>query len=213
MAAPRVNRTAFAVLGYLTCWGPMSGYEIKKAIEGGTSYFWAESYGQIYPILKRLDAEGLARAVSKHGEGARGKRVYEVTAAGRKALDAWLLAPTETHAVRDEFLLKIFFGKRLAPDVLRRRLEEFRIEQQLRLDRYALLRRGIESSSPYEATEDMPYWRITLRSGERATQAKIDWCNETIREIDRIEAARGRTTKAKAQRKKSGSRRRTDRDK
>jgi hypothetical protein len=36
-----------------------SGYEIHKAIEDNFGSFWGESYGQIYPTLKRLAAEGL----------------------------------------------------------------------------------------------------------------------------------------------------------
>ncbi len=207
MGASRVNRTAFAILGYLTCWGPMSGYDVKKALEGSASNFWAESYGQIYPILKRLDADGLARPVAKNGEGARGKRVYEVTAAGRKALDAWLGEPTEPETVRNEFLLKLFFGKRLGPGVLRDRLEDQRRSQRRLLERYETLRRGLESSFP--DSEDMPYWRMTLRYGERAARAQMDWCNETLEEVARIESARaasGKTSRkaGRARRRRGG---------
>lgn len=188
MGASRVNRTAFAILGYLTCWGPMSGYDVKKALEGSASNFWAESYGQIYPILKRLHADGLARPVANAGDGSRGKRVYEVTPAGRKALDAWLGEPTDLGTVRDEFLLKLFFGKRLAPGVLRDRVEDHRRSQHRLLERYETMRRGLESSFP--ESEDMPYWRMTLRYGERVARAQMDWCNEALGEVGRIESAR-----------------------
>lgn len=194
MAAPRVNRTTFAVLGYLACWGPMSGYDIKKALEGSASNFWAESYGQLYPILKRLAEEGLVRPQGReNGSSARGKKVFEITAAGTKALDAWLAEPTETGPVRHEFLLKMFFGKRAAPDVLRKHIEEHRQAQEEFLEHYEVLRRGLESSFP--DSEDLPFWRITLRYGERERRAQIDWCNETLEEIARIEAPRARKKK------------------
>jgi len=56
MASP--SRTIYAVLGFLTV-RPMSGYDIKKAVEVSIANFWTESYGQIYPVLKRLTEQGL----------------------------------------------------------------------------------------------------------------------------------------------------------
>ena len=32
----------------------MSGYEIKALVDKSTRFFWAASYGQIYPELQRL---------------------------------------------------------------------------------------------------------------------------------------------------------------
>ena len=55
----RKARTHYAILGLL-CWKPMSGYDIKKMVEVGLSYFWSESYGQIFPTLNRLVDDGLA---------------------------------------------------------------------------------------------------------------------------------------------------------
>ena len=46
------NRSKYAVLGMLAT-GPKSGYDIKQTIETSIGHFWNESYGQIYPILKR----------------------------------------------------------------------------------------------------------------------------------------------------------------
>jgi DNA-binding PadR family transcriptional regulator len=54
------GKTRFAVLGILS-YGPMSGYDIKKFYEKNVAGFWSESYGQIYPILKRLAEEGHLR--------------------------------------------------------------------------------------------------------------------------------------------------------
>ena len=38
---------------------PLSGYDIKAIVDRSTRFFWAASYGQIYPELRRLEAEGL----------------------------------------------------------------------------------------------------------------------------------------------------------
>jgi len=71
----KYNRTAYTILGMLSIEPNLSasGYEIRKAIESTVGYFWGESFGQIYPTLKRLAAEGLIvpckskSAVKKNG--------------------------------------------------------------------------------------------------------------------------------------------------
>ena len=47
----------WAVLGLLGL-RPMSGYDIKRAVDRTIRHFWAASYGQIYPELKRLEEAG-----------------------------------------------------------------------------------------------------------------------------------------------------------
>ncbi len=53
-----IGATPNALLGLLSL-EPMSGYDIRQMISRSIGYFWSESYGQIYPGLKRLAAEGL----------------------------------------------------------------------------------------------------------------------------------------------------------
>ena len=50
--------TAYVILGMLA-WGPLSGYDIKAVVDRSVRFFWAASYGQIYPELKRLSEAGL----------------------------------------------------------------------------------------------------------------------------------------------------------
>ena len=40
------------ILGLLSG-APRSGYEMKAIVDRSTRYFWAASYGQIYPELRR----------------------------------------------------------------------------------------------------------------------------------------------------------------
>src|SRR5262245_4630585 len=89
---PKENRSRYALLGLLS-WGPMSGYDIKKVAEQSIANFWNESYGQIYPMLKRLAAEGLATASGEKQVGKPDRYVYALTEQGRKALQGWLRKP------------------------------------------------------------------------------------------------------------------------
>ncbi len=93
-AKPKRNKTASAILG-LVAWKPMSGYDIKKLIEIGLSYFWHESYGSLYPTLNRLVERGLATRRQEPRHGKRKRHVYRITAKGRREVRTWLREPTD----------------------------------------------------------------------------------------------------------------------
>jgi DNA-binding PadR family transcriptional regulator len=97
------------ILGLLAS-RPLSGYDIKAIVDRSTRFFWAASYGQIYPELRRLEEEGLISGQDA-SNGNRGRRVYQLTPAGHEALVHWLLEDrTTTVELRDESLLRLFFG-------------------------------------------------------------------------------------------------------
>jgi DNA-binding PadR family transcriptional regulator len=103
-----VSPTGYVILGMLS-WRPMSGYDVKSIVDNSTRFFWAASYGQIYPELQRLADAGLIEGEAEPGS-ARRRTVYRLTRSGRKALRGWLAEEPETFEQRDEGLLKLFFA-------------------------------------------------------------------------------------------------------
>src|SRR5215469_2423712 len=99
------NKSRYALLGILSM-SPGSGYDVKKFMEQSTSYFWRESYGQIYPILKQLVEEGLATSHTEKQEGKPERYVYTLTERGKEELQRWLADPVEQSVERNELLLK-----------------------------------------------------------------------------------------------------------
>ena len=93
-----LSPTAYVILGMLG-WRPMSGYEIKALVES-TRFFWAASYGQIYPELRRLAAAGLIEGKSSP-RGAEAQRL-PADARGAQGARAWLAADPEIFELRDE---------------------------------------------------------------------------------------------------------------
>ena len=90
--------------------GSRTGYDIKQKIEISTRFFWGASYGQIYPELKRLERAGLVEAEADPRGGVK-RTAYKLTEAGESALHEWLADPSDLlFEMRDEALLKIFFG-------------------------------------------------------------------------------------------------------
>src|SRR3954465_9601862 len=102
-----MTSTDYALLGLLTL-KPMSGYELRQLIAQSISHFWGESYGQLYPSLKRLESTGLATKHSESGQK-RDKFVYSITAKGRERLQEWLALPPKPQPPGGELLLKLFF--------------------------------------------------------------------------------------------------------
>ncbi len=99
----------FAFLALLAA-GPAHGYELKQLLE---ERFGAAlpplNAGQVYTTLARLERDGLVAGADVPDDG-RQKRTYELTAAGRVALEEWLATPTAGTRLRDEFFLKLVFA-------------------------------------------------------------------------------------------------------
>ena len=68
--------------------------------------------GQIYVTLGRLERDGLVVGQAVPGDS-RGKRVYELTEAGREALAAWIEAPVSGRRLKDEFFMKFIVSRQL----------------------------------------------------------------------------------------------------
>ena len=75
------------VLKILVRRGPMHGYAITSQIETFSSALRVEQ-GSLYPALHRLEESGLVKARWVVTAKNRRARVYEVTAAGRRQLEA-----------------------------------------------------------------------------------------------------------------------------
>jgi DNA-binding PadR family transcriptional regulator len=107
----RESTTRYVILGVLSQLGPASGYEIRSHILQSVGHFWHESFGQIYPELRRLSAAGLIAPTGRGTAGVRGRRRYQLRAEGRRLLQDWLARPASAERLRSEYLLKLFFGR------------------------------------------------------------------------------------------------------
>jgi PadR family transcriptional regulator, regulatory protein AphA len=110
-----MKATSQVILGMLRL-GRRTGYEIKQLVDVSVRFFWAASYGQIYPELKRLEDQGLIRGEDA-ASGGRQRHAYELTPEGERTLDEWLRSSEPPLLeLRDEGLLKLFFSDGMSPD-------------------------------------------------------------------------------------------------
>ncbi len=180
------NRSAFAVLGFLAS-SPKSGYDIKKAIGRSTSYFWNESFGQIYPILQRLEADGLVECVGAEGSGKRQSRKYAITEAGLAVLREWLAAPVSSAGIRNEYMVKLFFGRHVAPEVSIAHLTEYRRQLAHDLAVFETFNAAYEDAIRAGRTsKTLIYLLAPLDFGIRGARTQIEWCDDTIRALEAL---------------------------
>lgn len=163
------------VLGMLAL-GPRSGYDIKAAVDRSTRFFWAGSYGQIYPELRRLEAEGLI-AGEDASNGARNRRVYELTDDGRKALEDWLLGESVTIELRDESLLRLFFSDALPREQALGLLEARKRGHEEYLD--------VLHAIDARPGEDPDFVDLVVRWGIDFNDWGRRWCEQQLRRLRR----------------------------
>jgi PadR family transcriptional regulator, regulatory protein AphA len=165
----------WAVLGLLGV-KPMSGYDIKTAVDRTIRHFWAASYGQIYPELKRLEEAGWI-AGKDADRGGRTRRVYRITAAGKRRLEGWLHGEETRIEMRDESLLRLFFADALPRDealgLLVARREGYRMM-------LAYLRGLDDGEGADPAFTDLVY-----RWGLDYCEWGIEWCDRQERRLRR----------------------------
>jgi DNA-binding PadR family transcriptional regulator len=163
----RPGGVEYVILGALAM-RPLTGYEIKQLVDNATRFFWAASYGQIYPELRRLEEAGLVVGEAEC-QGGRQRKRYALTPDGRERLHAWLRDPNAGCETRDEGLLKLFFARDLDED------GQLAVIRALRADREAVLEalRDIERRDYARASG-----RLVLELGLRHHEAMVDVLTE-----------------------------------
>jgi PadR family transcriptional regulator, regulatory protein AphA len=174
----RGGGVGYVILGALRV-ESRSGYEIKGLVDKAFRFFWAASYGQIYPELRRLTSEGLIEKTGNGSGGGRRRVRYSLTPAGRKALLDWLRTPTAGYELRDEGLLKLFFADALEPGDALALVRSFRAARQATLDR--LREVGTEDG---KAPAGFP--ALVLGYGIEHYEWVIDWCSRLERRLEEM---------------------------
>jgi DNA-binding PadR family transcriptional regulator len=132
----------FEILLALVAKEPVHGYELRGRLAAALGPLaGVVSSGQVYVTLGRLERAGLI-AVRQDAAGPADRKVFEVTAAGRERLDAWVADTSWPRASPTEFHLRLaaVAASRLADPVSvidrqrRELLRQLRTIQQAQLD-------------------------------------------------------------------------------
>lgn len=164
-----------ALLGLLAR-GPASGYELRKIFLTTPLAAYSDSPGAVYPALRRLEQRGY---VSGRAEpGARRRKPWQLTAAGRSWLRSWVAQPvTAAEVARDAAGVDLRLA--LLGNVAPGRLPGFLQEYADAVDAYlASLRAAaaeLASTLPASAA-------CALDLGVHLVHARSTWCRRAARE-------------------------------
>jgi PadR family transcriptional regulator, regulatory protein AphA len=188
------------LLGLLTV-APMSGYDLGQNIRTSVGFFWNESYGQIYPNLKTLAAEGLVTSKTERQKGKPDRHIYSITKKGRERLAAWLAVAPQPEIPRNELLLKLFFGAQVPAEILIGYVEEMVEKQRSLLQMFTETEEEVRAQKQYP---DTPYWKMTARFGQLELEAHLHWGEEAL--ADLLKIAKQQQIRSESRKRKSHAR-------
>jgi PadR family transcriptional regulator, regulatory protein AphA len=170
-----------AALGLLAK-GPASGYDLLKTFKSTMHPVWPATQSQLYGELNKLASAGFTTASAV---GARGRKEYAITDAGRAELHRWMTSPDEDPPQRSAVLLRVFLLGELTPSEARQYIESLRdwVEQELRSYE------EIRDSSDWSDNDSDFFARVALEHLLRAARRDADWTKWVLDELNRREQA------------------------
>lgn len=163
---------------------PASGYDLKALFESGIDFFWPAELSQIYRTLRRLESEGLLRSTQQPSARGPSRRVYSLTAAGRRELQEWLRREPVFDDERYSYVAQLFFMAEL--DDLEHTLaflEQLREKRAAQVDGFRRVEEEVFRSTDEsldEASDEELHRHLTLRAGLLTSSARLQWCDEAI---------------------------------
>jgi DNA-binding PadR family transcriptional regulator len=181
---------------------PLTGYDLVRHFQGTVGYLWSAPQSQIYPELRRMEADGLIAArIAPRGRRAQ-KRIYSVTDAGMEELRRWATDFMPLSAHRDPVHLKAAFFDLAPLDAVREqlrahiaqfqwRLEQWQARENAIRDRRAELLEVWLERQPVEEHENIIQLKIhALEALIVRARGEIAWARQGLALCDEIEARR-----------------------
>lgn len=153
----------------------LTGYDIKKRIDGAISYFWKGSFGSIYPSLNAMEQDGLVQKRKADNSGAREKIFYQITDSGRKVLCDWLRDEQACNDLKYETMLKLYFGGIEGREVTLRNIDVF--EKKIRED-LEILKVYKDNLEKVMNDGDHLNYYLTVTFGIDTYEAYLKWCGK-----------------------------------
>ncbi len=170
----------YPILGFLTE-RPMHGYELKAVLSPALPREKRVNDGVLYPLLRKLESEGLIRGKRERGDGGRERVTYRATARGRREFADWLESDADEHdevaydfLVGHPFLTKSLFFGRLSDDEVAAKLQDQLDQSLVKLGEFKRIKRGMTERGVE------PYRIDVLDLGIAQQQARVRWLRRML---------------------------------
>lgn len=169
-----------AILGFLVD-QPMHGYELKRKISPALPRERRVNDGVLYPLLRRMEEDGLVRKRVERGKSGRDRNVFHATADGRREFERWLGSSddeadeaTYDFLVGHPFLTKSLFFARLDAIEVERKLVAQLADSTRKLQTFEEIRKGM-------VARDVDAYRIAvLDLGIAQQKERVRWLKRMI---------------------------------
>ncbi len=151
----------------------LTGYDIKKRLDGAVGFFWKGSFGNIYPSLTAMEKEGLVSKKRSSKTGGRERIPYRITKTGILALRAWLQEEQVSNELRYETLLKLYFGGAADRSITIRNIRIFEEDVKRNLAVLNMYKDNLEKALD---EEDHIFYYLTVTFGIDTYEAYLKWC-------------------------------------
>ena len=172
----RLSELEGVCLGIIRHRKSCTAYRVRLELKEAPSSHWRASAGSVYPLLARLEHEGLITA-TVDGQDGRGKQLLAISRKGTTALKNWIRAGCEKDlisSVTDPIRSRTFFLDVLTQaqqieylDTLIERMESYLAETLLRLER------ADKDSARFDYLGSLGAFKLT--------EARLDWLR-TVRQ-------------------------------
>jgi DNA-binding PadR family transcriptional regulator len=192
----------YALLALLRV-GPLSGYDLQKQFSLSVGHLWHAPGSQIYPELRRMEAEGVVLG-EEQARGEKGmRRIYHVTPEGERLYHEWMRSPLDYLRVRDPAHLRAAYLETADPEDARRflrgHIEEWQAElaqweaEIARIDagESPMLLRRLSVTPEAEREATIAYKRFAYEGMVERARTEIAWARRGLDLVDRLAAGRG----------------------
>ena len=173
-AAGEPSTTSYALLGLLAFDAEtesvgLTGYELKQRADKTLRFYWVSpAMSQVYSELTKLAELGHVDVTAKP-RGWRVTRHYRITAAGHRALEAWLadMRP-EFPILKHSVALRLMMGHLAGDDAMRRMLETYASDLETRRGELAAVRESLGDDDAHRFAAMVADWGLAYYDAERA---------------------------------------------
>ena len=188
-----------AALLFLLTSGPQTGYDATKHFGTDVGHVWHAPDSQIYPELRRLEAEGLiAGRDVPWGERGASKREYEVTDEGLDYLYDWQAEPMRFLPDRDASRLKAAYFEWADTEAIREHLEAhieyFERARAAALEQIETIHSGdlrvtmrrLDHYAPEQVPRVLAAKIFAYEGSVRRAEAEIEWAKDGLTRLDEL---------------------------
>jgi DNA-binding PadR family transcriptional regulator len=188
----------FALLASLSAGPPRTGYDLVRIFDRSIGNVWHAPHTQIYPELRRMEAEGLVDSAEVPRGPSATKREYRITERGLTVLHDLASTPVEPSPEKDSYRLKAAYLEFADPEGAREQMRLHIAHYERWLENWEAMKGQLEDGSdptvatrlashPPEQHERILAFKVFAYEGLIArAHMEIEWARSGLSLMERL---------------------------